>query len=109
MKKIIPAIVLGVLGSALVAFAADGAATWGDNCTRCHGTAGKGDTVTGRKLKITDLTDAAVQSQFTDEQAFSAVKDGFKDKDGKLRMKAIEGLSDDDIKAVVQYVRTLKK
>jgi cytochrome c553 len=109
MKKILPLIVVGVLGSALAAFAADGAATWGDNCAKCHGAEGKGDTIIGRKLKISDLTDAAVQAQFTDEQAFSAVKEGFKDKDGKVRMKAIEGLSDDDIKAVVQYLRTLKK
>jgi cytochrome c553 len=108
MKKILPAIVLCVLGSALAAFAADGAATWSDNCAKCHGAEGKGDTTIGRKLKISDLTDPAVQAQFTDDQAFSAVKDGLKDKDGKLRMKAIEGLSDDDIKAVVKHVRTLK-
>jgi cytochrome c553 len=109
MKKILPVLVLGVLGSALAAFAADGAATWSDNCAKCHGAEGKGDTNIGRKLRISDLSEAAVQAQFTDDQAFSAVKDGFKDKDGKLRMKAVEGLSDDDIKAVVQHLRTLKK
>jgi mono/diheme cytochrome c family protein len=36
------------------------------------------------------------------------VKDGLKDPAGKTRMKAIEGLSDDEIKALVQYVRGLK-
>jgi cytochrome c551/c552 len=50
-----------------------------------------------------------VQAQFTDADAFKAVKEGLKDKDGKMRMKAIEGLSDDDITALVQYVRGLKK
>jgi cytochrome c553 len=108
MKRILPVIILGVLGSALPAFA-DGASTWEDNCASCHGTDGKGDTKSGRKLKISDFSDAAVQAQFTDVQAFSAVKDGFKDKDGKTRMKPIEGLSDDDIKAVVAHLRTLKK
>jgi cytochrome c553 len=108
MKRILPVIVLGVLGSALASFA-DDATTWGDNCAKCHGPDGKGDTTIGKKLKIADLSTAAVQDQFTDDQAFSAVKDGYKDKDGKMRMKAIEGLSDDDIKAVVKYLRTLKK
>ena len=107
MKKILPLIVLGVLGSTLAAFA-DGESTWEDNCAGCHGAAGKGDTKSGQKLKISDFSTAAVQAQFTDEQAFSAVKDGYKDKDGKMRMKAIEGLSDDDIKAVVKHLRTLK-
>lgn len=109
MKKILPVIVLGLLGSTLAAFAADGAATWDDNCAKCHGPDGKGDTKIGHKLNISDLSSADVQAQFTDEQAFAAVKDGFKDKEGKMRMKAIEGLSDDDIKAVVQHLRTLKK
>jgi len=37
------------------------------------------------------------------------VKEGIKDKDGKLSMKPIEGLSDDDIKALVPVIRALKK
>ena len=109
MKKILPVIVLCIAGSALAAFAADGKATWDDSCAKCHGADGKGDTKMGHKLHIPDLSDAAVQAGFTDEQAVSAVKNGVTDKEGKLRMKAIDGLSDDDIKAVVQYVRALKK
>ena len=50
-----------------------------------------------------------MQAQFTDERAFSAVKDGYTDKDGRMRMKPVEGLSDDDIKAVVAHLRTLKQ
>jgi cytochrome c553 len=37
------------------------------------------------------------------------VKDGYTDKDGRMRMKPVEGLSDDDIKAVVAHLRTLKQ
>ena len=62
----------------------------------------------GKKLDIKDFTDAAVQAKFTDDEAFKALKEGLKDEDGKTRMKAIEGLSDDEIKALVQYVRGLK-
>lgn len=109
MKRTLPVIVLGLLGSAVASFAADGASIWGDNCAKCHGPTGKGDTTIGKKLKISDLSSADVQAQFTDERAFSAVKDGYTDKDGRMRMKPVEGLSDDDIKAVVAHLRTLKQ
>jgi mono/diheme cytochrome c family protein len=109
MKKILAVAVMCALGSAIAARAADAKSNWDDNCAKCHGADGRGDTKMGRKLDIKDFTDAKVQAQFTDDQAFSAVKDGLKDKEGKTRMKAIEGLSDDEIKALVQYVRGLKK
>ena len=108
MKKILVAAVACVFGSAVTAWAADAKSNWDDNCAKCHGAGGKGDTKMGHKLNISDFTDAKVQAQFTDEQAFAAIKEGLKDKDGKMRMKAIEGLSDDDIKALVQHVRGLK-
>jgi mono/diheme cytochrome c family protein len=109
MKKILIAAVACVLGSAVTAWAADAKSNWDDNCAKCHGPDGKGDTKMGHRLGIGDFTDAAVQAKFTDEQAAVALKVGLQDKDGKTRMKAIEGLSDDDIKALVQYVRGLKK
>ncbi len=62
----------------------------------------------GRKLSIADLTDAKVQAKFTDDEAFKAMKDGVKDKDGKVTMKPIENVSDPELKALVGYVRSLK-
>ena len=105
-----------ILGSLLISsltltgFAAtDASAIWADKCAKCHGTEGTGDTKMGRKLRIKNYTDAAVQATFTDAAAFKAIKEGTKDEKGNSRMKAIEGLSDDDIKAMVQHVRSLKK
>ncbi len=109
MKKILVAATVCVLGSAVTARAADAKSNWDDNCAKCHGAEGKGDTKMGRKLRIADLTDGKVQAQFTDEQAFAAVKEGLKDKDGNTRMKAIEGLSDDEITALVKHVRGFKQ
>ncbi len=109
MKKLLSVAVMCVLGSAITAWAADAKSNWEDNCAKCHGTEGKGDTKMGKKLGLKDFADPAVQAQFTDTDAFKAVKEGLKDKDGKMRMKAIEGLSDDDITALVQYLRGLKK
>ena len=63
----------------------------------------------GQKLEIKDLTDAKLQADLKDEKAFKAVKEGIKDAEGKIKMKPVEGVSDDEIKALVAHVRTLKK
>ncbi len=108
MKKIL-VLSLAVLGTALLtASAADVKENWEKMCAKCHGPDGKGQTKMGQKLEIKDLTDAKVQASFKDEEALKAIKDGIKDKEGKIRMKAVEGLSEDDMKALVKYVRSLK-
>jgi cytochrome c553 len=89
--------------------AADAKENWEKNCAKCHGADGKGDTKMGKKLSIADLTDAKVQAKFTDEDAFKAMKSGRADASGKITMKAIEGLSDDEMKALIPLVRGLKK
>lgn len=98
-----------VAGVALVASAADPASNWKEHCAKCHGDTGKGDTKMGKKLSIADLTDAKVQAKFTDADALKAMKEGVKDKDGKVAMKPVENVSEADMKALVGYVRTLKK
>ena len=56
-----------------------------------------------------DLTDPKKQSSFTNAQAAAAIKDGIT-QNGKTTMKAFGGkLSDDEIKALVTYIRSLKK
>jgi cytochrome c553 len=91
------------------AFSADVLTNWKEHCAKCHGDDGKGDTKTGKKLAIADLTDAAVQAKFTDDAAAKAMKEGLTDKAGKVTMKAVEGLTADDMTALVKFVRTLKK
>lgn len=109
MKKLL-FLTLAVSAAAVLSVsAADAKANFEKSCAKCHGPDGKGQTKMGQKLGIKDLTDAKVQDAFTDEVAFKAIKEGLKDKDGKTQMKAAEGLSDDDIKGLVKYVRTLKK
>ncbi len=102
-------IVLALASIALSTYGADAAGNWKESCAKCHGEDGKGETKMGRKLSIGDLTDAKMQAKFTDEEAFKAIKSGRTDANGKTTMKAIEGLSDEDMKALVAYVRTLKK
>lgn len=50
-----------------------------------------------------------MQASFTDAQATDAIKNGIKE-NGKTKMKAFGAkLSEDEVKALVAYVRTLKK
>jgi mono/diheme cytochrome c family protein len=89
------------------AHAADGKTVYSDNCAKCHGDDGKGATKMGTKLGAKDYSDAKVQDALKDDQAFKSIKEGLK-KDDKSLMKPSE-LTDEDIKASIAYLRTLKK
>ncbi len=103
---LIAAAVLGI--SLLTATAADVKENWEKSCAKCHGADGKGDTKMGKKLDIKDFTDAKYQASLKEEAMLKAIKEGVKDGD-KLRMKAAEGLNEEEMKALVAYVRSLKK
>jgi cytochrome c553 len=109
MKKIIILSLIFTACGLISASAADAKDNWEKVCGKCHGPDGKGDTKMGQKLGIKDLTDAKLQTELKDDQAFKAIKEGIKDSEGKIKMKPAEGVSDDEIKALVAYVRTLKK
>jgi cytochrome c6 len=109
MKKLLT-LTIAVAGmAALSASAADGKALYEQHCTKCHGADGKGATKMGQKLGAKDYTDAKVQDALKDEAAIKAIKEGLKDKEGKVLMKPAEELSADDMKALVAYMRTFKK
>ena len=109
MRMIVSLTISLFIASAGSMNAADAKALWDANCAQCHGKTGNADTKMGKMLNAKDLTDAKKQAGFTDAQATAAIKDGVKE-NGKTTMKAFAGkLTDDDIKALVAYVRTLKK
>lgn len=109
MKTIISLIISLLIAAPFGTYAADAKTNWANNCAQCHGATGKGDTKMGKMLNAMDLTDAKKQASFTDAQAATAIRDGVK-QNGKTTMKAFGGkLTDDEIKALVAYVRTLKK
>ena len=109
MKTALALVVSLLLASAMSMRAADAKANWDANCVQCHGKDGKADTKMGKTLNAKDLTDAKVQAEFSDAKAAESIKNGVKE-NGKTTMKAFgDKLSDADIKALVAYVRTLKK
>lgn len=89
--------------------AADGKALYDSKCKKCHGEDGKGQTVMGKKVGCQDYTDAKVQEAVSDENALKAIKEGFKNKDGKEVMKPTEGITDEEAKAIIAYMRSFKK
>ena len=92
--------------SSLSVLGADAAANYAKHCASCHGKDGTGNTVQGKKSGAKDYTK---DQSFTDAQAFKAIKEGVNE-GGKEKMKGYgEKLSDDEIKALVAYVRTFKK
>jgi cytochrome c553 len=109
MKKLLVIGIAAMAVAALSAHAADVKATYETSCLKCHGAEGKGDTKTGQKLGVKDFTDAKVQADMKDDAAFKAIKEGVKDKDDKVLMKPADGLSDDDVKGLVSYIRAFKK
>jgi len=109
MKKIFMLGFAVAVMAVLSARADDAKAIFEKNCAKCHGSDGKGQTKMGQKLGVKDYTDAKVQAELKDDAAEKAIKDGLKDKEGKVLMKPAENLSDADIKALITYVRSFKK
>ena len=92
------------------AFGATTAENWDNFCAKCHGPDGAAKTVVGKKLKLKDYTDDAVQAAMKDDDMFKATKDGVKDESGKERMKPYKAdLSDAEINELVAHIRKMKK
>lgn len=91
-----------VVSTVTPVFAEDAAALYKSKCQTCHGADGKGDTAVGKKMGVKDFHDPEVVKA-SDADLIKTTKDG------KGKMPAYNGkISDDDIKALVKYIRTLK-
>ena len=77
-------------------------------CSRCHGDTGHGDGADASTLKAhpRDFTDCAGMAKINDDTMFKAIKDGGEAVGVSGDMPAWgAGLSDDDIHAVMKYIR----
>ena len=71
-------------------------------CSMCHGVDGKGYSA----LKTPDFTDPKVQASLTDKEIVETIKNGKKD---TAMPPFADKLSDDQIKSLVTYIRSLDR
>jgi mono/diheme cytochrome c family protein len=85
--------------------AQDAPALYKTKCAACHAADGTGNTTMGKSLGAKDLGSAEVQKQ-TDAQLTDSITNGM----GGGKMPAYKGkLTDDQIKGLVGYIRSLAK
>jgi mono/diheme cytochrome c family protein len=105
-RRIVFAVALPVIAALIpAATRADdkSAATYKQKCVACHGTDGKGETPTGKALKVRSFASPETAKQSDDELAGIITN-------GKEKMpKYGASLKPDEIKALVGYLRTLGK
>lgn len=107
MRLLVALVTLALAPAALAApQGPDAAEIWKAKCKSCHGVDGKAQTRMGKSHHIVDLSSPEFQSQHTDAQIRAVIENGSK-KDSK--MKAFKGrLSEEEITALVRYIRALK-
>jgi mono/diheme cytochrome c family protein len=102
MKAMISTMALSILlAAAIPAAADDAAALYKSKCQVCHGADGKG-TAAGQKMGAKDFQSPEVAKQSDADLAKIT-------KEGKGKMPKYDGkLTDDQIKGLIKYIRSLK-
>lgn len=108
-RKVTISLICTGLLAATPLFAADAKTNWDKQCAKCHGVDGRGQTKMGKQSGAKDYTDPKVQAEIKDDNAFKAIKDGFKVKGKEIMKPSGDKLSDDEIKALVAYFRAFEK
>ncbi len=94
--------------AAALSYAAPASENWDNQCAKCHGADGKGQTKLGKKLKLKDYTDAKVQAELKDADLAKAISEGIKE-NGKEKMKAFSPeLTPAEVADLVAHIRKFK-
>ena len=95
-----------IAGASAAAAEPDGAALFEQHCSPCHGPDGRARTPAARKLAVKDLT----ESHLADAEISRQIALGSTDAKGRPRMPAFKPpLTDADVAALVQFVKSLRK
>lgn len=93
--------VLLMLVAGSVAHAADGAAVYKAQCSKCHGETGQSDTTIGKALKAPALAGDAKLKAMAEADVIAAVKGNAK------HPPTVKSLGDDDLKAAAGFAKDL--
>lgn len=104
LKKMVRSWLIGMFAFGSVALAqGTGADTYKSKCQMCHAADGSGNTPAGKSTKVNPFNSPDVV-KMSDDDLIGVTKKG------KGKMPAYAGkLTDDQIKDVIGYVRTLQK
>jgi cytochrome c5 len=91
-----------VLAASAVCFADSGEATYKAKCQSCHGSAGVPNPGMAKMMGIKAVTDPDIKKLSVEEMSTAVTA-------GKGKMKPIAGLAPADVKAVVEYYKSLGK
>jgi len=94
--------VIALLSAPAKADNAAAEATYKAKCAMCHGPDGKGETATGKAMKVKDFSSEEVQ-KMSDEDLSGAITGG------KGKMPPYKTLTPDQVKDLVAYVRAFGK
>lgn len=84
--------------------AVNSAQLYAKQCASCHGKDGRAKTIKGKLKHARNLTDAEWQEKVSDERIFNSIMNG------KEKMPAYgKKLSQEQVEALVTYVRAFKK
>lgn len=92
---------------ALPAMAEDGAALFQSKCAACHGKNGAADTSIAKAKNLKNLASDEAQA-LTDTEMTEMIANGGPNKTKGHEFKA-KGLTDDQIKSLITFIRSLKK
>jgi mono/diheme cytochrome c family protein len=103
VKALVVTALLVTFGIAAPPLFADTAeATYKAKCATCHGPDGKGQTATGKAMKVHDFTSDEVQKT-SDADLAATISSG------KGKMPAYKAFAPDQVKDLVAYIRSLAK
>ncbi len=85
---------------------ADGEKIYAEVCAKCHGAGGMPTGAMKRNLKVKDLTDPALHKRLTDSEIRKQIRNGSAN---RLMPGFGSQLSEDQMAAIVKYVRGLRR
>jgi mono/diheme cytochrome c family protein len=90
-----------VLGGTMTALGADGAAVYGANCAKCHGSTGQADTPVAKAMKVPPLAGDAKVTEASQADVVKRIKENPK------HAAFIGKLTAEDLDAVAAHVKGL--
>lgn len=81
--------------------ALEGAEVYKAKCLKCHGETGKGDTPTGKSMKVTSMVGDEKVLQASEAELVRAIRENKKHKE------PVKKASDDELRAVIPYIKKL--